>query len=86
MLKYSIKPSSKISNFYYDKEHDLLSIFLKNNIQPTTTDEPFDDIYFFINETKNIITSIEIWHFSKRNINVLKKKIPINFDFSTVLA
>jgi len=61
-------------NFYYDKEHDQ------------TTNELFDDIYFFINEDKNIITSIEIWHFSKRNINVLKKKIPINFDLSTVLA
>jgi uncharacterized protein YuzE len=86
MLKQSIKLNKGKSSFYYDRDHDILSIFLHKNIQPNNVEEPFDDIFYHVNDDSHIITSIEIWYFSKRNIASLKKKLSIEFDYSLVTA
>ena len=63
------------SNYFYDKKHDSLVIYIKkyNNL---FAEEEYPGIYFIKND-KGKLASIEILDFSRRDLSALKKRIPL---------
>jgi len=73
-------------NWLYDREHDILYVYVSNSPPSYSDDEEVKGVYIKRSmDDDDFITGVTIMDYSKRNRQLLRKSVPFYFDFDAVI-
>ena len=83
MIVDKVKIPSKSLRFMYNKEFDILDIFI-DNIVSSFSEENYYGVYVRYDYITNEIVGLSINDYTKRNRDFIQKYLPFNLDFNYI--